>query len=73
MGSTIYTQAGYKFKKELLGAGMGTHMPYAAWTHSNYDRVAAPVDIYNLGVNWLISGHGSKLSLDWQRPADLWP
>lgn len=66
-GSTVYAQAGYKFKQDLLGAGRGTLLPYAAWTHSSYDRLADPVDIYNLGVNWLISGHNSKLSLDWQR------
>jgi hypothetical protein len=66
-GSTVYTQAGYKLKQDLLGAGHGTLMPYAAWTHSNYDRLADPVDIFNVGVNWLISGHNSKVSLDWQR------
>ncbi len=41
-------------------------MPYAAWTHSNYDRLGSSVDVMNLGLNWLISGHGSKISLDWQ-------
>jgi hypothetical protein len=65
-GSTIYAQAGYKFKNDLLGEGRGTLMPYAAWTHSNYDRIGSAVDVMNLGVNWLISGHGSKVSLDYQ-------
>jgi hypothetical protein len=65
-GSTIYAQAGYKFKNDLLGDGHGTLMPYASWTHSNYERLADPVDVYDVGINWLISGHNSKLSLDYQ-------
>ncbi len=65
-GNIVYVQAGYLMKKDLLGASMGTLMPYASLTSARYDRVSGSMDVYDVGVNWLISGHRSKISFDYQ-------
>jgi hypothetical protein len=64
-GKVVYAQAGYLFKHDLLGDA-GTLMPYASLTHANYKQLSDNMDVYNVGVNWLIKGHTSKLSLDYQ-------
>lgn len=70
-GQVMYAQTGYKFKDNLLGE-LGTLMPYASATMSLYDRLADPVLVYNVGLNWLINGHTSKITLDYQnRPVFL--
>lgn len=64
-GKVIYAQGGYKLKEGLLGR-LGTLMPYATLQAANYDRLNAPVVVYDIGLNWLIRGHNSKLSIDYQ-------
>jgi hypothetical protein len=69
-GQVIYAQLGYLMKKDLLGEGIGTLMPYASIMHGNYDRLSDSMDVIDAGINWLIKGHNSKLTLDYQvRPA----
>jgi hypothetical protein len=65
-GQVIYAQIGYLLKKDLLGEGNGTLMPYASLMSADYDRLSDRMDIWNIGVNWLIKGHTSKISLDYQ-------
>lgn len=64
-GSVIYTQVGYLFKRDLLGDA-GTLMPYASLTSANYNRLRDRMSVIDVGVNWLIKGHTSKLTLDYQ-------
>lgn len=64
-GNVIYTQVGYLMKKDLLGTH-GTLMPYATFQQGDYDRLDKLMQVYDVGVNWLIKGHSSKLSLDYQ-------
>jgi hypothetical protein len=64
-GEVVYAQAGYKFKNNLLG-DQGTLQPYATYQRANYERINGSVNVYNVGVNWLIKNHNSKLSLDYQ-------
>ncbi|RRB01274.1 hypothetical protein EHT25_22485 [Larkinella rosea] len=64
-GSVIYSQVGYLFRQNLLG-GNGTLMPYAQAQIGTYDRVNGSVGVYNVGLNWLIRGHNSKITLDYQ-------
>jgi hypothetical protein len=69
-GNVIYAQAGYLLKKDLLGEGNGTLMPYVTFQSANYSRLDKQMNLIDLGVNWLIKGHNSKLTLDWQiRPS----
>ena len=65
-GSVIYAQVGYLMKKDLLGEGHGTLMPYATFQSATYDRLDKQMNVYDIGVNWFIKGHTSKLTLDYQ-------
>lgn len=64
-GNVIYTQIGYLFKKDLFGDS-GTLMPYASLMSAGYDRLDDQMNVIDVGVNWLIKGHSSKLTLDYQ-------
>jgi hypothetical protein len=64
-GQVYYAQVGYLMRKDLLGDS-GTLQPYAQLIVSDYEKVANPFTVYDIGVNWLQAGHRSKLSLDYQ-------
>lgn len=65
-GKVWYSQVGYLMKKDLLGEDNGTLMPYASIQSAKYDRLDKPMNVYDVGVNWLIKGHTSKITLDYQ-------
>ena len=65
-GSVWYGQFGYLFHKDVLGEGRGQLMPYATLQHANLDRLTGLMNVYDLGVNWFIKGHSSKITLDYQ-------
>ncbi len=65
-GDVIYAQLGYLFMKDLLGERNGTLMPYGSLMSANYDRLKDRMNVFNVGVNWFIKGHSSKLTLDYQ-------
>jgi hypothetical protein len=62
-GSVIYAQAGYMLPKFKDGTQF---QPYGQFMYANYQALKDPVIVWNLGVNYLIKGHNSKLSLDYQ-------
>jgi len=64
-GNVIYTQLGYLFQHDLLG-NAGTLMPYASLMSAKYDRLSDQMNVMAFGVNWLLKGHTSKLTLDYQ-------
>lgn len=64
-GSVIYSQLGYLFQKNLLGSH-GTLQPYITYQRNKFTYLKAPVNVYDIGVNWLIKGHKAKVSLDYQ-------
>lgn len=64
-GKVIYAQVGYLLRKDLLGE-VGTLMPYASLMSGNYDRLSDQMNVFDVGVNWLIKGHNSKITLDYQ-------
>lgn len=64
-GSTFYMQTGYLMRQDLLGKA-GTLQPYAALQLNAFERLEDPVMVYNVGFNWLMKGHTSKLSFDLQ-------
>ncbi|MFC5412016.1 hypothetical protein ACFPMF_22015 [Larkinella bovis] len=64
-GSVIYSQLGYLCRQDLLGSA-GTLMPYAQAQVNNFDRINGSMGVYSLGLNWLLKGHMSKLTLDYQ-------
>ncbi len=65
-GSVFYSQIGYLFKKDLLGEGNGALMPYTSLQSASYDRLQSQMTVVDVGVNWFIKGHTSKITLDYQ-------
>jgi hypothetical protein len=65
-GQVIYAQAGYLMRQDLLGEGNGTLMPYVTLQSARYDRLDKQMTVVDAGVNWLIKGHNSKISFDYQ-------
>jgi hypothetical protein len=65
-GKVVYAQFGFLLKKDLLGEGNGTLMPYASIMSGDYTRLKDRMNVVDVGVNWLIKGHTSKISLDYQ-------
>jgi hypothetical protein len=49
-----------------LGNGNGTFMPYGTIQSASYDRIDKKMTLFDLGLNWFISGNKSKLTLDYQ-------
>jgi len=64
-GQIIYTQAGYLFKRDLLGSH-GTIQPYSTYQRNMFNALADHANVYDVGINWLMNGHKSKFSLDYQ-------
>lgn len=64
-GTLGYFQIGYLMKSDLLGS-LGTLQPYVASQLASLDRLDDTMSMYEFGMNWLIKGHGTKLSLNYQ-------
>lgn len=64
-GRVFYLQSAYKFKDGLLG-NSGTLQPYFDIQYANYDRLGDNMYVYDIGVNWLIHGNNSKITLNYQ-------
>jgi len=64
-GSTAYFQIGYKLANDLLG-NFGTLQPFFDYQYSNYDRLKSAMTVYDIGVNWLVTGHNSKFTFNYQ-------
>lgn len=63
-GNLLYGQVGYKFKNNLIGKT--TLMPYVSLQYAHYDRLRDNMAYWDGGVNWLLKGHTSKLTLAYQ-------
>ena len=44
----------------------GTLMPYASLMSADYDRLNDRMNVVDVGVNWFMKSHSSKLTLDYQ-------
>ncbi len=65
-GQTIFAQAGYKFKDNLLG-GSGTLQPYTSVQYSQWKKLDEPMILLEAGINWLIHNTNTgKISLNYQ-------
>ncbi len=65
-GTTYFGQVGYLLPKSFLGDKNGQLQPYADLTLSQFDRLHDNVVMWDAGVNWLIEGHRSKFTLNYQ-------
>ncbi len=65
-GNVIYAQIGYLLPDNFLKM-TGKLMPYASASLAKYDRLGGlSTNTYNLGINYLVSGHKSKITLNWE-------
>jgi hypothetical protein len=66
-GQMVYTQLGYLLPQKCLGEKGGQLMPYASYTYGRFERLSdQPMQVWDIGLNWLIKGHQAKVSLDYQ-------
>lgn len=62
-GSIFYVQAGYQLPKLKNGTAF---MPYVTVTHKDFERLAEPSTQYGLGLNYFVTGHNAKITLEYQ-------
>lgn len=62
-GSIIYLQAGYLLPKLKNGQAF---MPYVTVTHKDFERLADPSTQFGVGINYLVTGHNAKITLEYQ-------
>lgn len=65
-GDMVYAQIGYLLPKDLLGGNNGQLQPYASITSAQWQAVHDRMNVFNAGFNWLIKGHNSKITFDYQ-------
>jgi len=65
-GQTYFVQAGFLLPKNILGDNHGQLQPYADFTLAQYQRLKQDMTLWDAGVNWLIEGHRTKVSLNYQ-------
>lgn len=62
-GSIIYAQCGYQLPKLKNGTAF---MPYVTVTHKDFERLADPSTQFGLGLNYFVTGHNAKITLEYQ-------
>lgn len=66
-GQILYAQFGYLLPKGLIKEKNGQLMPYVSSQFADYSALQhKAMLVYNVGLNWLVKGHNSKISLDYQ-------
>ena len=65
-GNVYHVQAGYLLPKYILGENNGQLQPNADCTLAQYDLLKNNMVMWNVGANWLINAHQTKLSLNYQ-------
>ena len=66
-GQVAYAQVGYLLSKKLIGEKNGQLMPFVSGQFADYNALQHKnMLIVDAGLNWLINGHRSKISIDYQ-------
>jgi hypothetical protein len=65
-GTVWYGQIGYLMSNNFLGINNGQLMPYVSLMSANYERLHDRMNVFNVGINWFLKGHNSKLTFDYQ-------
>ncbi|MEM6516898.1 MAG: porin, partial [Bacteroidota bacterium] len=63
-GEAIVGNFGYLFQK--MGKRNTQLQPYLAWQYSNFEAVEDRIFQFDLGLNWYLNGHQSKLTFNAQ-------
>ncbi|MBL7809136.1 MAG: porin [Saprospiraceae bacterium] len=62
-GNIFYVQAGYQLPKLKNGTAF---MPYVTVTHKDFEALADPSTQFGLGLNYFVTGHNAKITLEYQ-------
>lgn len=62
-GQIFYVQAGYLLPKFKNGTAF---MPYVTTTYKNFERLSDPSTQFGLGLNYFVTGHNAKITLEYQ-------
>lgn len=62
-GSIIYLQSGLLLPRLKNGTAF---MPYVTATYKDFDRLKDPSTQFGLGINYFVTGHHAKLTLEYQ-------
>jgi hypothetical protein len=62
-GNIFYLQAGFQLPKLKNGTAF---MPYITATHKDFERLKDPSTQYGIGLNYFVTGHHAKLTLEYQ-------
>jgi hypothetical protein len=62
-GTIGYVQAGYLLPRFKNGTSF---MPYATFTYKKFERLADPSTQFGLGLNYFVTGHNAKITLEYQ-------
>ena len=66
-GQVGYMQVGILLPKKLLGEKNGQLMPYLSSQYADYGALQHKgMLLVDVGLNWFVNGHRSKISLDYQ-------
>ncbi len=65
-GTSLLYQLGYLFPKMGKNNSTGQLQPYGRIQYSDFDRLSDPMTALDLGINWFLNGHFSKLTLNTQ-------
>ncbi|WP_149276570.1 hypothetical protein [Pareuzebyella sediminis] len=65
-GDSYFIQLGYAFPHMGATKNYGQLQPYVSVQYSDFERLKDPVLCYDLGLNWLLKGHLSKFSVNFQ-------
>jgi hypothetical protein len=65
-GEMWYAQVGYLLPKDLIPGNNGQLQLYASLTSANWKRLHDQMNVFNGGINWLLKGHNSKITFDYQ-------
>lgn len=65
-GEMWYAQFGYLLPKDLIPGNNGQLQLYASLTSANWKRLHDQMNVFNGGINWLLKGHNSKITFDYQ-------
>ncbi|MDN5881116.1 MAG: hypothetical protein L0H37_01965, partial [Nitrosospira sp.] len=65
-GELWYSQIGYLLPKNWIPGNNGQLQLYASLTSANWERLHDQSNVFNGGVNWLLKGHNSKLTFNYQ-------
>lgn len=65
-GQSLLAQFGFLLPRMGMNGRLGQLQPYTALQYSDFDRLDEPVIVVDLGINWFLQEHFSKLSLNLQ-------